>query len=181
MQTHHWISFIRASHHSLTALNQMERWNMFFHHGSFWHLRARMLAPRSEKWRQGDIGKAKLCKSANRFGREKNCSFQCWLICMKINLAQALSSFIQHPRKEEISQLQQSNTSRGANRSNQWHQKIEKGVADAKIKHVLKKRSGICLSCRRKLTTWNDSRNTSLYWRLKLRQIWRCFTTLVWR
>ena len=65
---------IRIAHHFLTALNEVELRNMFFY-GSFWHLRARMLAPWSEKWRQGDIGKAKLCKSANRFRREKELQF----------------------------------------------------------------------------------------------------------
>ena len=109
---------IRIAHHSLTALNGVELWTMFFH-GSFWHLRARMLAPRSETWRQGDIRKAKLCKSANRFGRAKELQFsvltdlyesQSWIDFVFIH--SALS-------KEEISQLQQSNTSRGANRSNE--------------------------------------------------------------
>ena len=122
---------------------------MFFH-GSFWHLRARMLAPRSENGDRETLERQSYANLQTDLEGKRNCSFQCWLICMKINLAQTLCSFIQHPRKEEKSQLQQSNTSRGANRSNEWDQKIEKGVADAQIKHVLKKRSGICLSCRSK-------------------------------
>lgn len=110
-----------------------------------------MLAPRSEKWRQGDIGKAKLRKSANRFGREKELQFS---VLTDLYENQSCTNFVfihSALSKEEKSQLQQSNTSGGANRSNEWHQKIEKGVADAKIKHVLKKRSGICLSCRSKI------------------------------
>lgn len=148
MQTHHWTSFIVASGSHITPLLPLTRWTMFFH-DSFWHLRARMLAPWSEKWRQGDIGKAKLCKSANKFGTKKELQFSA-LTDLYVNQSDFV--FIHSAlSKEEISQLQQSNTSRGANRSNEWHQKIEKGVADAKIKHVLKKRSGICLSCRSKI------------------------------
>lgn len=152
LQTLHWASFILASGSHITSLLPLTRWNCgtCFSMAPFgtcapgcWHL-----GPKN-----GDRETLERQSYANLqtdLEGKRNCSFQCWLICMKINLAQTLCSLIQHPRKEEKSQLQQSNTSRGANRSNEWDQKIEKGVADAQIKHVLKKRSGICLSCRSK-------------------------------
>lgn len=182
MQTLHWTSFILTSGSHITPLLPLTRWTMFFH-DSFWHLRARMLAPRSETWRQGDIGKAKLCKSANRFGRESAKELQ-FSVLTDLYENQSCTSFVfihSAHSKEEISQLQQSNTIRGANRSNEWHQKIEKGVADAKIKHVLKKRSGICLSCRQNLPLEMTPETPACHKHLKLRQIWRCFTVLVWR
>ena len=150
---------IRIAHHSLTALNWVE------HVFSSWLLLAlacQDVGTLVRKMETGRHWKGKAMQICKQIWKGKELQFS---VLTDLYENQPCTSFVfihSALSKEEKSQLQQSNTSRGANRSNEWHQKIEKGVADAKIKHVLKKRSGICLSCRSKTYHLKSVRNTCL-------------------